>query len=220
MFTELFIRGLVIGFAVAAPVGPIGMLVINRTLTEGRLSGLATGLGAAVADTLYGCVGAFGLTLISNLLMGYAPWTKLLGGLCLCCLGIKTIRARSGENSATASRAHPVVAFSTTVLLTLANPVTILMFMAVFAGLGFGSGSGSLWSGSRHRGGGIHGVDAVVADPDGGSVAAASPPGAKDHPMDRPGFRGPVVLVRSDGGLEPDLIARSVNCPVCRAGLS
>lgn len=143
MFTELFIRGLVIGFAVAAPVGPIGMLVINRTLTEGRLSGLATGLGAAVADTLYGCVGAFGLTLISNLLMGYALWTKLLGGLCLCCLGIKTIRARSGENSATASRVHPVVAFSTTVLLTLANPVTILMFMAVFAGLGFGSGSGS-----------------------------------------------------------------------------
>jgi threonine/homoserine/homoserine lactone efflux protein len=143
MLIELFARGLVIGLAVAAPVGPIGMLVINRTLTEGRLSGLATGLGAAVADTLYGCVGAFGLTFISNLLMGYAPWTKLVGGLFLCYLGIKTIRARPRENGTTASRVRPVVAFSTTVLLTLANPVTILMFMAVFAGLGFGSGNGT-----------------------------------------------------------------------------
>lgn len=143
MFIELFTRGLVIGFAVAAPVGPIGMLVINRTLTEGRLSGLATGLGAAVADTLYGCVGAFGLTFISNLLMGYALWTKLVGGLFLCYLGIKTIRARPGENSTAAPRIRHLVAFSTTVLLTLANPVTILMFMAVFAGLGFGSGNGT-----------------------------------------------------------------------------
>ncbi len=142
MLIELFARGLVIGFAVAAPVGPIGMLVINRTLTEGRLSGLATGLGAAVADTLYGCVGAFGVTFISNMLMGYALWTQLVGGLFLCYLGIKTIRARPGESSA-APRVRHLVAFSTTALLTLANPVTILMFMAVFTGLGFGSGNGT-----------------------------------------------------------------------------
>jgi threonine/homoserine/homoserine lactone efflux protein len=142
MLIELFARGLIIGLAVAAPVGPIGMLVINRTLTEGRISGLATGLGAAVADALYGCVGAFGLTFISNLLMGYALWTKLVGGLFLCYLGIKTIRVRLGESSAV-PRVRHLVAFSTTVLLTLANPVTILMFMAVFAGLGFGSGNGT-----------------------------------------------------------------------------
>lgn len=143
MLIELFTRGLVIGFAVAAPVGPIGTLVISRTLTAGRLSGLATGLGAAVADTLYGCVGAFGLTFISNFLMGYALWTKLLGGLCLCYLGIKTLRTRPKESGSATSRVRLAVAFSTTVLLTLANPVTILMFMAVFAGLGFGSGSGT-----------------------------------------------------------------------------
>src|ERR1041385_2351693 len=72
----IFARGLVIGFAIAAPVGPIGMLVIRRTLAEGRLLGLLTGLGAAVADALYGCVGAFGLTFVSSFLMGYAFWTK------------------------------------------------------------------------------------------------------------------------------------------------
>jgi threonine/homoserine/homoserine lactone efflux protein len=143
MLIELFTRGLVIGFAVAAPVGPIGTLVVSRTLTEGRLSGLATGLGAAVADTLYGCVGAFGLTFISNFLMGYALWTKLIGGLCLCYLGIKTLRTRPKESGSATPRVRHAAAFSTSVLLTLANPVTILMFMAVFAGLGFGSGSGT-----------------------------------------------------------------------------
>ena len=143
MIIELFARGLVIGLAVAAPVGPIGMLVINRTLTEGRLSGLATGLGAAVADALYGCVGAFGLTFVSNFLMGYAFWTKLIGGLFLCYLGLKTCRASPREDSEVASPMRHAVAFASTVLLTLANPVTILMFMAVFAGLGFGSGGGT-----------------------------------------------------------------------------
>ena len=140
MLIELFARGLIIGLAVAAPVGPIGMLVINRTLTEGRLSGLATGLGAAVADALYGCVGAFGLTFISDLLMGYAFWAKLIGGLYICYLGLKISRARSREASITAAPMRHAVAFASTVLLTLANPVTILMFMAIFAGLGFGSG--------------------------------------------------------------------------------
>lgn len=143
MLIELFFRGVGIGFVVAAPVGPIGMLVINRTLAEGWLLGLATGLGAAVADTLYGCVGAFGLTFISHFLMGYAVWTRLMGGLFLCYLGIKTILAKPEKGEAGASRVRYAIAFSTTVLLTLANPVTILMFMAVFAGLGFGTGGGA-----------------------------------------------------------------------------
>src|SRR6185437_6445643 len=100
MSIELFARGLVIGFAIAAPVGPIGMLVIRRTLAEGRLLGLLTGLGAAAADSLYGCVGAFGLTFISGLLMGYALWTKLIGGAFLIYLGISTFRSRPEEGAA------------------------------------------------------------------------------------------------------------------------
>ena len=143
MFIELFARGTAIGFAVAAPVGPIGMLVIRRTLAEGRLLGLLTGLGAAAADAFYGCVGAFGLTFISGFLMGYALWTKLLGGLFLCYLGISTFRAEPKENGAgPATGARYAGAFITTLALTLANPITILSFMAVFAGLGLGTKGG------------------------------------------------------------------------------
>lgn len=142
MHFDLFARGLVIGFAIAAPVGPIGMLVIRRTLAEGRWLGLATGMGAAVADALYGCVGAFGLTLISSFLIGYAFWTKLIGGLFLCWLGVSTFRAKPRAENAEGSKARYLTAFATTLALTLTNPVTILSFMAVFAGLGLGAAAG------------------------------------------------------------------------------
>jgi len=142
MHLELFARGLVIGFAIAAPVGPIGMLVIRRTLAEGRLLGLLTGMGAAVADSLYGCVGAFGLTFISSFLMGYAFWTKLIGGAFLVYLGISTFRAKPKEESGANTKARYASAFLSTLLLTLTNPATILSFMAVFAGLGLGTNGG------------------------------------------------------------------------------
>jgi threonine/homoserine/homoserine lactone efflux protein len=142
MHFDLFVRGLVIGFAIAAPVGPIGMLVIRRTLAEGRLLGLLTGMGAAVADSLYGCVGAFGLTFISSFLMGYAFWTKLIGGAFLIYLGIRTFRAKPKEESAGNSKVRYATAFASTLLLTLTNPATILSFMAVFAGLGLGTNGG------------------------------------------------------------------------------
>lgn len=147
MGIELFARGLVIGFAIAAPVGPIGMLVIRRTLTDGRLLGLLTGLGAAVADALYGCVGAFGLTFISRFLVGYAFWTKLIGGLFLLWLGISSFRAKPREESGDASKVRYLTAFLSTLVLTLANPATILSFMAVFAGLGLGMKPGDYGAG-------------------------------------------------------------------------
>jgi len=142
MHFDLFIRGLVIGFAIAAPVGPIGMLVIRRTLAEGRLLGLLTGMGAAVADSLYGCVGAFGLTFISGFLMGYAFWTRLIGGTFLIYLGVSTFRSTPKEQSTGNSKARYLTAFASTLLLTLTNPATILSFMAVFAGLGLGTDGG------------------------------------------------------------------------------
>src|SRR5215469_7896223 len=142
MTMEFFLRGTVIGFAIAAPVGPIGMLVIRRTLAEGRTLGLVTGLGAAVADTLYGAIGAFGLSFVSGFLVSHAFSTRLIGGLFLCWLGINAFRARVHEGG----RDEPVVgylpAFAGTVLLTLSNPLTILSFVAVFAGLGLGTGAG------------------------------------------------------------------------------
>lgn len=142
MLMEFFVRGVAIGFAIAAPVGPIGMLVIRRTLAEGRTLGLVTGLGAAAADTLYGAVGAFGLSFISGFLVGHAFWTRLIGGLFLCWLGIRTFRTRVRKGGGGAAAASYLAAFASTVLLTLSNPLTILSFMAVFAGLGLGTGDG------------------------------------------------------------------------------
>src|SRR5438045_1614241 len=90
MAFNFIIKGLVIGFSIAAPVGPIGVLCIRRSLAEGRQVGLATGLGAATADAAYGCVAAFGLTAISSFLVGHRSWLGFFGGLFLCYLGVRT----------------------------------------------------------------------------------------------------------------------------------
>src|SRR5690242_10283766 len=97
----LFLRGLVIGFSIAAPVGPIGVLCIRRTLADGQISGLVSGLGAATADAFYGCVAGFGLTFISSFLVGQKMWLSLFGGLFLLYLGIKTLLSKPAENEAT-----------------------------------------------------------------------------------------------------------------------
>lgn len=141
MVMEFFARGVAIGFAIAAPVGPIGMLVIRRTLAEDCSLGLVTGLGAAVADSLYGAVGTFGLSFISGFLVDHAFWTRLIGGFFLCWLGISTFRARVREGGGDTAAASYLAAFATTVLLTLSNPLTVLSFMAVFVGLGLGMGT-------------------------------------------------------------------------------
>ena len=132
-------RGLIIGFSIAAPVGPIGVLCIRRTLAEGRVSGLLSGLGAATADALYGVIAAFGLTYVSSILIGYQTWIRLLGGLFLCYLGLKTYFSRPAERPAYAEGEGLFGAYASTLFLTLTNPMTILAFTAVFAGLGIGS---------------------------------------------------------------------------------
>jgi threonine/homoserine/homoserine lactone efflux protein len=137
----LFLRGLLIGFSIAAPVGPIGVLVIRRTLAEGRLAGLATGLGAATADALYGGVAGFGLTFVTSLLVGQLLWVRLIGGLFLCYLGVRAFLAVPAERAASAAGSSLLGAYCATLLLTLTNPMTILSFAAVFAGLGLAATS-------------------------------------------------------------------------------
>jgi threonine/homoserine/homoserine lactone efflux protein len=131
-----FLRGVLLGLSVAAPVGPIGILCIRRTLAEGRLLGLATGLGAATADALYGGLAAFGMTFVATLLMSQHLWLHLLGGLFLCFLGVRAWQSRPAAESSPVHRRGLLTAYGTTVLLTLANPLTILSFAALFAGLG------------------------------------------------------------------------------------
>jgi threonine/homoserine/homoserine lactone efflux protein len=133
------LRGMVIGFSIAAPVGPIGVLCIRRTLTEGRAFGFVSGLGAATADAIYGCIAGFGLTLVSDILIGQQAWLLLIGGVFLCYLGIKTFLSRPAEQAALAKGNGIAGAYASTFLLTLTNPVTILAFAGVFAGLGLAS---------------------------------------------------------------------------------
>lgn len=138
----LFLKGLIIGFAIAAPVGPIGVLCIQRSLHDGFKVGLMTGLGAALADGTYGLIAGFGLTTISSILVAQQFWIRVIGGLFLLYLGIKILFTQTQKQSANGnSDKSPWHACATTYFLTLTNPMTILSFVAIFAGLGLGTTS-------------------------------------------------------------------------------
>jgi len=131
---------------IAAPVGPIGILCIRRTLNGGRISGLVSGLGAATADSVYGCVAGFGLAFISNFLVKQQIWLHLIGGAFLCYLGIKTLLAKPANQAAAARENGLVGDYASTFFLTLTNPMTIISFAAIFAGLGLASTRGNYGS--------------------------------------------------------------------------
>lgn len=133
---NLFAKALVLGFAIAAPVGPIGLLCIRRTLHHGRLAGFLSGLGAASADTLFALIGAFGVGFIAELLLEYRVWLRIAGGAFLLYLGIMTLISPPAEHPAPLKAQGYFRCFWTTFLLTLSNPMTILSFAAIFAGLG------------------------------------------------------------------------------------
>jgi threonine/homoserine/homoserine lactone efflux protein len=140
---ELFIKSLGIGFSIAAPVGPIGLLCIRRSIQGGPWFGFASGLGAAVADALFGCVAAFGLTAVSSALVEYQTALRLIGGVFLCYLGVRTFFAHQREGDAEPRESGMWSAFGSTLVLTLTNPMTIIMFAGVFAALGLGGQSQS-----------------------------------------------------------------------------
>lgn len=143
MAGTFFLKGAAIGFAIAAVVGPISVLCFRRALAEGPLAGLISGLGAATADALYGAVAGFGLAFIATFLVEQRAWLGLAGGVFLCYLGVRTLLAAP----ATVANSAPALGslargYATTFLLTLTNPMTILSFVAVFAGLGLGTAAG------------------------------------------------------------------------------
>jgi threonine/homoserine/homoserine lactone efflux protein len=131
-----FLKGLVLGFSIAMPVGPIGVLCIHRTLARGRASGLVSGLGAATADAVYGSIAGFGLTFISGFLVRQQTWLSFAGGIFLCYLGLKTFLTPPAVQRNSEGKSGLVSAYASTFLLTLTNPMTILSFTLVFAGLG------------------------------------------------------------------------------------
>ncbi|MGA6927487.1 MAG: LysE family translocator [Desulfosarcina sp.] len=135
----LFFNGLLFGFSIAAPVGPIGILCIRRSLAGGWTAGLLTGLGAATADAVYGSLAAFGLAGITGFLVGQRDWVQIVGGLFLCWLGVRIFLSEVDGHTPAKPSGSAAMGYLSAFLLTLTNPLTILSFAAVFAGMGLGS---------------------------------------------------------------------------------
>ncbi|MCA1910049.1 MAG: LysE family transporter [Magnetospirillum sp.] len=139
MSDYLFLRGVAIGFAIAAPIGPVGLLCIRKALADGRLAAFVAGLGAALADTFFGAVVGLGLGAVSHFVTGHTLWLKIVGGLFMLGLGVHTWRAAAaGMDSETEPGQGPGMAkdFLSTFVITITNPGTILGVIGVFAALG------------------------------------------------------------------------------------
>lgn len=138
-------KGALAGFIIAAPVGPVGVLCVQKTLLEGRLAGLFAGLGAALADALYGCIAAFGLSLISGWLEAHQFVFRLIGGAFLLFMAVRMLRAARRPPAPVPAAAPPqrrdglIAGFVSTFVLTATNPITIVAFLGIFAFFGIGA---------------------------------------------------------------------------------
>ncbi|CAD6541696.1 LysE family translocator [Paraburkholderia sabiae] len=142
--TALFLTAAGVGLAVAAPVGPMGMLCIRRTLTDGPRAGLAIGFGIASGDAFYGLIAALGLVSVSHFMLAYDKPLHIIAGLFLLYLGVRTMlqkvpedSSKNNENGKLANIGHAgaLKAFASALLLTLTNPQTVIMFAALFTTL-------------------------------------------------------------------------------------
>lgn len=143
MEVRLFLEGLVIGFVIAVPVGPIGLLCINRSLSKGPAVGLLSGLGVATGDAISAGLAALGLTLVSSFLISQQLGLRLVGGVFLCYLGLRIFLIKPTGQATPAGENGLVGAYASTFFLTFTNPVTILSFMAIYAGWGVENLSGN-----------------------------------------------------------------------------
>ncbi|UCG27265.1 MAG: LysE family translocator [Bacteroidales bacterium] len=136
MELSLFVKGILIGLAVSVPLGPMGLLAVQRTLNKGRTSGFMSGLGIATADTIFALIAAIGLTFIINFLNEQKLYFQILGGLVILMVGFRIFIANPVKQlrANRIKRIRPVEEFISILLLALSNPLTILMFVAVFAG--------------------------------------------------------------------------------------
>lgn len=137
MSWEWMAKGIVLGLSIAAPVGPISILCVKKTMSSGFKIGLISGLGAATADAVYGIIAGLGLSAITAFLMDYRTVLQILGGLFISYLGIKSLLLASGtENAEPAPRKSSLNSYMVTFLLTLSNPMTIIFFLGVFGASG------------------------------------------------------------------------------------
>ncbi len=145
MYINLLLKGFGAGLVVAIPIGPVGLLCTQRILASGRMHGLVSGLGAATADVIYCFIVALGLTIVSEFLIGSQMWFRLFAGVFFCLLGTRAILTKHAKKGAIADKLCHFNNYISILLLTLANPMPILIFAGVFAGFGI-VGSNSVWS--------------------------------------------------------------------------
>jgi len=132
------LKGVLVGIIIALPAGPVGVLCIRRTIFHGSLAGLVSGLGAASADAVFGIIAGFGLTVVSDVLLGYQDWLRLIGAAFLLYIGVSAFAADPVAQTRTQRDPEGLLAdYASAFALTLTNPLTILAFVAIFAGIGF-----------------------------------------------------------------------------------
>jgi threonine/homoserine/homoserine lactone efflux protein len=143
-----FLNGLAIGFSLAVPVGPVGVLCIRRTLAQGARRGLLVGVSAAMADMVYGIIASFGVTLISDFITSQQQWIRIVGGVLLLALAFRTYNSHPATETFEDTINGHTRAVISTFLLTLTNPMTMFAFAAIFAGIGLERIIGDHWSAS------------------------------------------------------------------------
>jgi threonine/homoserine/homoserine lactone efflux protein len=137
MLLAFFLKGVLVGIVIAVPAGPVGVLCIRRTIFHGRMAGFMSGLGASCADAVFGIIAGFGLTVISDLLLDYQNWLRLGGAAFLLYIGVSAFTADPLAGTQTQRDPEGLLAdFASTFALTITNPITIIAFLAIFAGIG------------------------------------------------------------------------------------
>jgi threonine/homoserine/homoserine lactone efflux protein len=147
MLIGLLLKGMLVGMIIAIPVGPVGVLCIRRTILHGRLAGFVSGMGAATADAMFGIIAGFGLTVVSDWLFDYQDWLRIGGAAFLLYIGISAFFHDPLKRTQSQRDPESLVAdFASTFALTITNPITILAFLAIFAGIGFTGNKATLGS--------------------------------------------------------------------------
>jgi threonine/homoserine/homoserine lactone efflux protein len=138
------IKGTFVGFVIAAPVGPVGIMCIHRAIAQGKLAGYVSGLGAALADTIFGAIAAFGFGFIAGPLIAHNNWLRFVGGVVLCLIGLRSLLTRKLPQPATRDRTGLLGDFVSAFLVTLTNPITIISFAAIYAAMNIPHLAGNL----------------------------------------------------------------------------
>ena len=135
--TALLTKGIIIGLIAAVPIGPVNLIVMQRTLCHGRLNGLVTGFGAMLGDGLFAIVVGFGISAVSSFVTSWSWWIQLIGAGILFAMGVHTFFARPHLERVAANGASKLPqSLMSTFALTVTNPVTLLWFAAIFASVG------------------------------------------------------------------------------------